>query len=134
MAEKINGKVRQSKNLQQQKAASSPRAGGTQGRSSVGTAQAADGNCSHKGRDCASWSRKSGNELLYQRDHLTQAERGRNDLNSPLFLASMLFQCHSLAKTHWKVVGNGTWKMQFSWISLLFIPPSSHPALATVQN
>lgn len=44
IAEKINGKMRQSKNLQQQEAATSPRTGGTQGRSGVGTAQAADGN------------------------------------------------------------------------------------------
>lgn len=66
--------MRQSKNLKQQEAATSPRAGGTQGRSGVGTAQAADGNCSHKGRDCASWSWKSGDELLCQRDHLKQEE------------------------------------------------------------
>ena len=91
IAEKINGKMRQSKNLQQQEAATSPRTGGTQGRSGVGTAQAADGNCSQKGRDCASWGWKSGNELLCQRDHLKQAERGRNALNSPLFLAFMFF-------------------------------------------
>lgn len=53
----------------------------------VGTAQATDGNCSHKGRDSAGGAGKI--EMNHcQRDHLKQAERARNALTSPLFLRS----------------------------------------------